>query len=188
MNLIELIDQLILNEIKAIQKTGHAYLSFGLISQSIEFLGSIIDEFEFNEKGKSKNRFNNLINEFFDVKYHIYTDPTNPYNLYENLRCGLLHVMTPKAKLALTEISKPKVINGELKHLELNKFHGEADDRLVLVAETFYEDLEKASKEIIKIIQDKSIFQKFPVLNTVSTIKKDKINLISKALNVNLTS
>lgn len=109
-----------------------------------------------------------------------------PYYLYSNLRCGLLHVLTPQSTIALTELKNSDVENGIVKHLGFHTFNNENHKRLILVAETLYNDLEIAAIKLISMLNDGSIFRSFPELNDAPQRKKDKISLNSDALNINL--
>jgi len=102
MNVKSFIQGLLIEEIKSIQqKEGHHYLSFGLIAQGIEFLGACLDSNEFFVERKSNQRFNRAIMELFPSKYHKYVNDKKGqrFDLYENLRCGLLHIILPKADI-----------------------------------------------------------------------------------------
>ena len=71
MNTKEFINNVLIKEIKSIQQeNGYHYISFGLISQGIEFLGACLDNYKFDAPGKSRERFNKSINELFPSEYH----------------------------------------------------------------------------------------------------------------------
>ena len=164
-NLDSFVKQVLIKEIKLIQqKHGHHYLSFSLISQGIEFLGACLDNkfFHINSKKEkddserklsdndrkiSQRRFQNAIKRLFPTKYKGYAEKGNEYNLYENLRCGLLHVLLPKNKLELIQYSEAKKY--KLKHLEKVNIRG--SERLVLVSEVLFEDFEKACEKLLEM-------------------------------------
>jgi hypothetical protein len=187
MNLIEFIDHILITEIRRIQQDydwKHTYLSFGLISQGIEFLGSLTDEFDLQMErpGESKNRFNRAIQNFFNSPYHEYTDDANPFSLYKNLRCGMLHIVLPKNKLLLGE---RQFDFGKYRHLW--KYKNESgNERLFLMAEDFYEDFRCACMRVIDIVTDKSIFTLFPKVSSASPSKRDVISLKRDLLNIDI--
>ena len=178
MNLIEFIDQVLIDEIGEIQN-DHKYLSFGLISQGIEFLGSLTDkeELNMNRPGQSKIRFNSaLINFFSNRDYHQFANDGNPFNLYSNLRCGLLHVIMPKKNLLLGEI---KYDNAKYEHLKLYSDGG--TQKLFLMAEALYNDFKEACDLVKSKVIDQSIFKAFPDLSNAS---QEKIEVISLRRNL----
>lgn len=142
------IEKVLIKEIKTIQQNyGHYYLSFGLIAQGIELLGACLDNKEFHKKGESSVRFRDAVKELFPLKYQAYNDRLSDYDLYVNLRCGLLHVVIPQNSIELIqELEMP--IFGQ--HLEIKNIRGR--DRLILVAQDLFDDFEKACKEVIKRI------------------------------------
>jgi hypothetical protein len=186
MNLTKFIDHVLIKEINQIQNEHgqHKYLSFGLISQGIELLGSLGDKEEFNmdRLGESANRFNRGLNDFFGTEYHLYTDKNNDHYLYKNLRCGLLHIVVPKNKIALGEIAKDK---GTYEHLNIYEF-ADGSRRLVLIAETFYLDFKKACEQAIEIINDGTVMTKYPDLSNASSTKREIIALTRDFLNTTL--
>jgi len=183
MNIIEFIYKVLIEEIRQIQQgERHAYLSFGLISQGIELLGSLIDKDDFNTKNLSGKRFNAALKEFFGREYHKYATDRDDFNLYANLRCGMLHVLFPQKKLLLGE---RKFDQHKYKHLE-KYIYDDDNERLFLMAEDFYEDFRCACKKVIDIINDKSIFTKYPDLVKGSTIKKEIIELKRNLITIDI--
>lgn len=152
----EFINNVLINEIKSIQKKyGYHYLSFSLISQGIEFLGACIDNYDFDKSGKSANRFRLAIKDLFPLKYDIYNKSSSVYDLYKNLRCGLLHKMLPKSDIELIQrIEIPDFGN----HLEIKRIRNK--NRLILVSQDLFDDFEKAANEVIKRIDNKIIVHK----------------------------
>ena len=183
MNIIEFINHVLIDEIRVIQQDEHhTYLSFSLISQGIELLGSLIDKDEFHKIGLSPKRFDAAINNFFTKGYKEYANKSNDFYLYKNLRCGMLHVLIPQNKLALGE---RKYDQGRYEHLKIYP-EISGNNRLILIAEDFYEDFKCACKEVIEIISDKSIFDKFPDLNEASGVKKSIIKMERNIINTSL--
>lgn len=148
----DFINHTLINEIKSIQDNDHHYLSFGLIAQGIEFLGACIDSHDLRISGKSKERFKLAINELFPQTYQVYNNDSSVFNLYKNLRCGLLHVLLPYSCLELIKKEEiPKYGN----HLEIRNIRN--IDRLILVSQCLFEDFKNAAKEVIKRIDNHEI-------------------------------
>lgn len=124
------------------------YLAFGQISMGIELFGACSDaEPDINKERLSRIRFNLGLTSYMakvDVRYASYAGQRgDPFELYGNLRCGMAHLLRPKSELGLT--SRAGAANDGTKHLEvyapLNK--------LVLVAEQWFDDFESAAKLFI---------------------------------------
>ena len=174
MNVVEFINCILKEEIRRIQQAyewKHTYLSFGLIAGGIEFLGALCDRFDLNEGGHSEDRFNDAIVRFFDSQYRPYAVKSEPFKLYSNLRCGMLHVVIPVDKLILGERA-----NDSSKYKHLNKYTTMGNERLFLMAEDFYEDFRSACDKAVIMIQDKSIL-KLPEIIKSSQKKKDILYL-----------
>jgi hypothetical protein len=154
MNVKEFIKQVLVEEIKSIQQVeSHHYLSFGLISQGIEFLGACLDNNEFFKENKSRTRYNKAIRELFPSTYHRYVGAKGiPFNLYDNLRCGILHIFIPRIELELIQESEKEAFGN---HLEIKEIRG--NQRLILVSQEFMHDFENACKNIIDQIDNRSI-------------------------------
>ena len=146
------INHTLINEIKSIQQNDHHYLSFSLISQGIELLGACIDNNDWSAVNESANRFRLAIKDLFPSKYQPFKDENSNFNLYKNLRCGLIHIMLPKSSLELIQKDE---INKYGKHLEIKMIRKK--ERLILVSEDLFEDFEKAAKTVIKKIENKEI-------------------------------
>lgn len=127
------------------------YLSFFLISTGIEFLGACLDNYPFQEPGHSEARFNGAINDS-SLFPNSYRSVNSSYDLYHNLRCGLLHASLPKKPLELIQQVEADQMN--LNHLDIRVIRRTL--RLVLVSEVFYKDFKSACNEIIDKI-DKNI-------------------------------
>ena len=152
MRIADFIQKVLIDEFKEIQQdAGYHYISFSLICQGIEFLGACLDPNPFSNKGLSAARFRRAIYDLFPPSYHEFNRGSGtPFDLYEDLRCGLLHVILPGSPLELIRrAEKPKF---DANHLEVREIRG--GDRLVLVSEDLFDDYEKACKEIIARIRD----------------------------------
>ncbi len=161
MKVVDFIQKVLIDEFKEIQQDeDHAYLSWSLLSQGIEFLGACLDSEPFSAKGLSAPRFRRAIYDLFPTPYHPFNQGSGkPFDLYENLRCGLWHVILPGSRLELIRRSEKEKFNAN--HLEIKDIR--AMDRLVLVSEDLFDDYEKACQEIIARIRDgRSRGWKFP--------------------------
>jgi len=152
MKILDFIQNILIDEFKRIQQAeGYHYLSFSLICQGIEFLGACLDSEPFSAKGLSAARFRRAIYDLFPTSYRKFNQGSGrPFDLYENLRCGLLHVILPESSLELIRRSEKEELNAN--HLEVKEIRG--IHRLVLVSEDLFEDYEKACQEIVARISD----------------------------------
>lgn len=152
MSILDFIQKVLIGEFKEIQQEeGHPYISFSLICQGIEFLGACLDSEPFSAKGLSAPRFRRAIHDLFPISYHPFNQGTGkPFDLYENLRCSLIHVILPGSRLEL--IQRTEKAKFGVNHLEVREIQG--IDRLVLVSEDLFEDYERACQEIISGIRD----------------------------------
>jgi len=146
----------LVDEFKTIQQTeSHHYLSFGLISLGIEFIGACLDEKNgFFTEGKSDERFRKAVSDLFPASYQNYNIKKDKFDLYKNLRCGLLHIFVPGPNIELIQESE-RVLFGNCNHLEIKKIRG--NDRLILVSQEFFKDYENACNSIISKIENKEL-------------------------------
>ena len=152
MSILDFIQEVLIDEFKGIQEDeGHHYLALSLLCQGIEFLGACLDADAFSSKGLGAPRFRRAICDLFPTSYQKFNQGSGkPFDLYENLRCGWLHVILPESRLALIRRSEKVKLNAN--HLEVIEIRGM--NRLVLVSEDLFDDYEKACKEIIARIID----------------------------------
>jgi hypothetical protein len=152
MRILDFIQKVLINEFKEIQQDeGHPYISFSLICQGIEFLGACLDSEPFSAKGLSAPRFRRAIYDLFPRSYHKFNQGSGkPFDLYENLRCGIIHVILPGSQLEL--IRRTEKAKFSANHLEVKEIRG--IDKLVLVSEDLFEDYERACQEISARISD----------------------------------
>jgi hypothetical protein len=152
MKILDFIQKNLIDEFKEIQQDeGHHYISFNLICQGIEFLGACLDSEPFSAKGLSAPRFRRAIYDLFPTSYRKFNQGSGrPFDLDENLRCGLLHVILPELPLELIRRTEKTKFN--VNHLEVKEIRG--INRLVLVLEDLFDDYEKACEEIIARISD----------------------------------
>jgi hypothetical protein len=152
MKILDFIQNVLIDEFKEIQQgEGHHYISFSLICQGIEFLGACLDSEPFSAKGLSAARFRRAIYDLFPISYHQFNQGSGrPFDLYENLRCGLHHAILPGSPLELVRRSEKEKLSAN--HLEVKEIRG--INRLVLVSEDLFQDYEKACHEIVARISD----------------------------------
>ncbi len=149
----EYINQVLINEIGGILKAGYKWLSFGLITAGIEFLGICLDsEPPFTtRRGVSEERFRLAIKELFPKKYMQFncrklTKDSATYDLYNELRCGVNHTTFPTQRVALSEILH------NTKHLTIG-----SNGHLIMVAEDFFNDFKLACEEVIRRLDNGTI-------------------------------
>lgn len=154
LNVIETINSLLLVEYRSIIYDHHKspYIKFLTIAVAIEYLGACFDDFPFDKDKESENRFNKCLKELFDKKYLKFSKKDANVYLYKHFRCGLIHQLRPNKKIALTY--REESIREGTQHLE--KF----ENRLVLVLEDFYDDLEKAAIKLMKNLNSGKITNK----------------------------
>jgi hypothetical protein len=152
MKILDFIQKFLIDEFKEIQQDeGHHYISLNLICQGIEFLGACLDSEPFSAKGLSAPRFRRAIYDLFPTSYRKFNQGSGrSFDLYENLRCGLLHVILPESPLELIRRTEKTKFN--VNHLEVKEIRG--INRLVLVLEDLFDDYEKACEEIIARISE----------------------------------
>jgi len=151
MRILDFVQKVLIEEFREIQQDeGHHYISFSLICQGIEFLGACLDSEPFSAKGLSAARFRRAIYDLFPTSYRKFNQGSGrPFDLYENLRCGLHHAILPESPTELIQQSEKEKF--DVSHLEVKEIRG--IDRLVLVSEDLFDDYEKACKEIITRIR-----------------------------------
>jgi hypothetical protein len=146
-NTREFIQGVLIQEIGEIQKQHH-YLSFGLITQGIEFLGFCLFNDELHKDKQSEKRFRRAISELFPPEYKPYNCGKAEFDLYKNLRCGLLHVVVPESNIELIQEAEKSKFKGS--HLDVVMVRGRK--RLLLVSQDFYSDFKEACLKIMSRI------------------------------------
>ena len=159
------IELVLLRDIGRLISTGNHYLGFGVMAQAIELLGAIVEDeqteklqknpgSEFHTTRKSRARFRRGLELFQNPDYLKYCPEKtskDPYDLYDNLRCGYAHQLRPQGQIAVTTEQESK--EDGTKHLEIDS----RTNNLILVSERLYHDLEAACKEVIRMIDSKEI-------------------------------
>jgi hypothetical protein len=152
MDIPDFIQKVLIDEFKEIQHgEWHPCLSSALLGQAIEFLGACLDSEPFSAKGLSAPRFRKAIYDLFPPSYHRFNQGTGkPFDLYDNLRPGLLLPILPGIRLELLRrIDREK---WRAHHLDVVEIRGLS--RLVLVWEDLLEDYERACHEVMARIRD----------------------------------
>ena len=130
----------LLGEVEKLQASGFHYVSFIIISQAIEILGSFLDSKPIRAQRQSRRRYRLAINNLFASKYkRINRDDW----LYDKLRNHLTHSFIPSSWIIL---SSRKSSEGRA-HLE------SVEGKIVFVSEDFFEDFKKACNKIISMIE-----------------------------------
>lgn len=130
------IKKIVLGEIKRLQQHDFHYLSFFLMSQSIELLGSFLDNKPFRARQQSHKRFAAAIQELFPAKYQRLNQ--NDW-LYHKLRNHLAHSFLPSSWIRFTSHTK----DPNAKHLS------RIDKKTIFVAEEFLKDFETACLSLL---------------------------------------
>lgn len=143
---------------------AYAYLGFGLISQSVEFLGACLDPYAWEQRGISTDRFRLAITELFPDKYNDLAK--GKFDLYSNLRCSLVHTSGPGNLISLSERKHEVEANLKDMHLKIQ------NNKLLLIYEDFLQDFENACHKLLSMIENKEIqFDK--VYNHIISIPSD---------------
>ncbi|MCF8373560.1 MAG: hypothetical protein K9H64_18210 [Bacteroidales bacterium] len=140
----EFIEKMILSEVTRLQEQGFYYLSFFVISQAIEFLGSFLDDKPFRAKQQSQKRFNAAIARLFPAGYGKLNKDSW---LYQKLRNHLAHSFLPSSWIVFSSKNE----NPKAKHL------GRQGKKTVFVAEDFLKDFEFACNTLFAKIESGEI-------------------------------
>jgi len=125
-------DKWIFGGLVALSKSKGVCLTFVIMACAIDYLAS------FNVGGKTKNK--DYIN--FLGEYDWFVKKYNPTDIYESLRCGLVHNFTIHGgKFALTH-------NHPEQHLTKHK------GQIILNYEDFYCDLKRLKEEYFEKVED----------------------------------
>jgi hypothetical protein len=148
------IQKVFIEETGRLIDSGFYHFAFVIMAQGIETLGSFLDTKPLKAREQSKLRFAHAINKLMPKEYSRFN---NNHRLYDQLRASLAHTFTASRSLLLT--SKDNKEFGK-KHLH------ESNEKLILVAENFYNDFKKACIRLIEgmdkgIISEKKISSEF---------------------------
>ncbi len=128
------IREVIINEINALIRHRHYRAAFVMMGQTVEVFGAFLDDKPMKAKQQSKKRFRNALYHLFPGKY---SSLNRGDKLYDQFRSSLTHMLIPSMHLKLAN-------NAPALHLTRE------NSRLVLDAETFARDVERAGEEILK--------------------------------------
>jgi hypothetical protein len=146
----EFIQKVFIEETARLVDAGFYHFAFVIMAQGLETLGSFLDSKPLKARDQSKLRFSHAINRLMPKEYSQFN---NNHRLYDQLRASLAHTFTTSRSLLLSSNDNPEF--GK-KHLH------EKDEKLILVAENFYNDFKKACLRLVDgmdkgIISDKKI-------------------------------
>lgn len=141
----QFLEEVIIRELGKLQQANLSYMQFVLMGQTIEVLGGFLDNKPMKAKGQSSKRFSNGVSRLFGGRYRLLNDN---YFLYDKLRNQMTHTFIPGGDLLLLS---SRDTQGELRHLEYS------DGKLVLIGETFYEDICKACYRLIGLLKEGKI-------------------------------
>ena len=119
MTTAEFLRQLYIKEVFEIIP-GHPYMAYMIMGAGIEFLGKILEQSmrqDWNTRRKSKDDFNTAMKLSGLSRY------SGISNLYESLRCGLLHAGCPGKGLRLGNILDKENLQGPNYVLNLANFY-----------------------------------------------------------------
>ena len=150
----EFIQKVFIEEISKMIDNRSYHFAFVIMAQALETLGSFLDTKPLKARDQSRLRFSHAINRLMPLKYAKLNDN---HLLYDQLRASLAHTFTSSRHIFLTSRSDEKIGN---KHLE------KINDKLVLVAEDFYDDFKKACNRLMDgmekgIISEKKVDTEF---------------------------
>jgi len=137
-NVKEFIEKFFLRDFKRlIYECGFEYLPFLSIATGIEFLGSCLDSYEWEERRLSQKRFKQAIKELFPENYRRLDN-----DLWK-LRCGFTHQCRPDRKFLLG--TKKATARDNLLNLEESDEQNKKGEHMrALILEDFYEDFSNA--------------------------------------------
>ena len=118
----------------------NAFLSFGIICSSIEFLGKCLDDENDFENSDPEHYFKLVLKELMPKYWEMSSQ--NGISLYKSLRCGLIHSVRPGDRIWLREENTAIVPHLTILH---NQLH--------IIIESFVTDFEIAAVEVVKRIR-----------------------------------
>ncbi len=125
-----------IDEIQRLQKEGFYYVSFVLIAQSIELLGTLLDDKPFRAQNQARKRFNLALIKLFPKKYG---KNNLKGEIYEHYRCNMSHRFLPS-----------KYIHFENSVVEDKHVSKDENNIITLGAEQLAHDLEEAVYKVIE--------------------------------------
>jgi hypothetical protein len=140
------VDLILLKELHSLvyHHKGSAYIKFINIAIGIEFLGACLDQHPFAEFGESENRFNKALKKLFPTNYRRFANEQSENYFFREFRGPFIHQLRPGKNIVVTHRDE-SAIEGT-KHLVKTE-----SGFLVLVLEDFFDDFEKACKNLLKL-------------------------------------
>lgn len=135
------LNTVVLGELEKLQHAGLSYMNFVIMGQTVEVLGGFLDQKPMKAKGQSARRFAAAVRYLFGGRYRLLNE--NNF-LYDKLRNQMTHTFLPGGDLFL--VSSEQAAGGN--HLEFR------EGCLILVAETFYEDIRRACHRLIGLLRE----------------------------------
>lgn len=157
-NVKDFIQNILINNIQRMIDSKCIYLSFGPITQGIEFLGAVLEGkseedargngSEFLTERKSRYRFTKGLEYLDEVagvdKYSRYMT-RDSYNLYQHLRCGYAHLLCPTGNIFVS--TDAECVEDKNVHMEKN-----TKGQLIVSCESFFADFKVACESVIEKI------------------------------------
>lgn len=134
--------EVVVGEISKLQGIGLSYIQFVVMGQAVEVLGAFLDNKPMKTRGQSARRFALSVRKLFGGRYRLLNENNV---LYDKLRNQLTHSFMPSGNLLL--LNRADAPSG-CEHLR------EWDGRLVLISETFYEDICRAVERLLEALKD----------------------------------
>lgn len=134
------LNTVVLGELEKLQRAGLAYMNFVIMGQAVEVLGGFLDQKPMKAKGQSALRFSAAVRYLLGGRYRLLNE--NNF-LYDKLRNQMTHTFLPGRDLVLASTG-----DDGYTHLEIR------DKSLILVAETFCEDIRGACRRLVQLLKE----------------------------------
>ena len=135
------LNAVVVEELEKLQQAGLTYMHFVIMGQAVEVLGGFLDQKPMKAKGQSARRFAAAVRYLLGGRYRLLNE--NNF-LYDKLRNQMTHTFLPGGDLILVNTGREEGYT----HLEIR------DKCLVLVAETFCEDLRRACGRLLQLLKE----------------------------------
>lgn len=135
------LQEVIVGEISKLQGIGLSCIQFVVMGQAVEILGAFLDNKPMKASGQSARRFSLSVRKLFGGRYRLLNDKNM---LYDKLRNQMTHAFMPGKDLLL--LNRANVPEG-YEHLQVK------DGKLVLISESFYEDICRAVGRLLEALK-----------------------------------
>ena len=136
------LQEVVMAELGKLQGIGLSYMHFVLMGQAVEVLGGFLDQKPLKARDQSSARFSLSVNKLFGGRYRLLNEKND---LYNKLRNQMTHTFIPGGELILRNREE----NREgYRHLQ------QEGERLVLIAEDFYEDICRAAERLLQALRE----------------------------------